>query len=130
MDIKRYIFYFSFPIDHPKFYQHVELNHSDSPIYDAMIKYGVLATFFPQTYLFLEFIHLLVSTMYPHKCFVINRLGESVFQVSSLLIQQEFRYPSVEFYFSFSKESLITYFEELSKLECVVIYLYLLTNGK
>jgi len=95
-----------------------------------MIKFGLLTAFFPQTYLFPEFIHWLVLAMYPQRCFVINGLGESVSQVSSLLIQKEFCYPSIESYLSFSEESLTTYFEELSELESAIIHLYLMTNGK
>lgn len=73
---------------HLKFYQRVMLNQSKCPIYSALVHQRFFSNFIPQAYLFREFIHWLVSVMYPKKFYVMNQLGENIFQVFSLLIRQ------------------------------------------
>jgi len=70
-------------IKHLHLYQEVVLNQKKSLVFMAMVRSGVLASFVPKTHLFLEFIQWLASSMYPKQCFVMNQLGESVFQVTS-----------------------------------------------
>ena len=64
--------------------------------------------------------------MYPQKCFVMNQLGENVFQVLAQLIRQSFCYPSAESYVIFTNESLSTYFQELSGLRFTQILFFLI----
>ena len=86
---------------HLKLYQHVVLNQSKCLVYFALVHLGVLLSFIPQTYLFMELIHCLVLVMYPRKFLVMKNLGENIFLVFSLLIQWSLYYPSASSYVSF-----------------------------
>ena len=78
-----------------------------------MVKLGVLSTCIPRTHLFPEFVHWLVSVMYPSKCFVMNCLGENVLQVSAQLIRQALCYLESESYVQITDESLAAYHDNI-----------------
>lgn len=117
MDVKRDIFDTLYTIKHLSLYQEVILNHKKSPIFMAMVRLGVLAAFVPRTHLFPEFIQWLASTMYPKKCFVMNQSRENVFQGTSQLIHQALNYLVSGTYTTFTKESLISYYDSMSPQE-------------
>ena len=73
-------------VEHLPFYQQILLNEKSSLIYSAMFNSGVLSACIQKTHIFPEFVHWLVSALYPGKCFVMNYLGENVLQVTTQLV--------------------------------------------
>ena len=80
----------------------------------AMVRSGVIAAFVPITHLFLQFIQWIALAIYPKKCFVMNQVGENVFRVTSQLIHQALNYPVSRTYTTFTEESLISYYDNMS----------------
>jgi len=130
MDTERDIFDSVCLIDYITIYKHVLLNQNKSPVYSIAIRSSVLTTMIPQTYIFPEFIYWLVSAFYPQKCFVMIKLGENVFQVSSLLIQQALCFPSPSSYTLFLEETLFSAFQDFSTSNYAQLTFFLMLAGK
>lgn len=95
-------------------------------MYVVVVKSSLFANIIPQIYVFPEFIYWLVSTLYPKKCFVMNALGENIFQISALLIQQTLVFPHSNLYTPFSKEALLPSFQNLSRKDYTQMILFLM----
>lgn len=111
MEKERDIFDLVCSLNLMELHQNIIAGQTDSPIYTTVVKSIIFFAIIPQTYVYLEFITWLVSSLYLQKCFVMNGVGENIFQVSILLIQLALDFPSSEHYTSFTKETMVENFQ-------------------
>lgn len=89
-----------------------------------MVKLGLFFANIPQTYIFLEFVTWLTSSMYPQRCYVMNSLREIFLQVSSLLIYQEFDFPKSDSYTTFFDETLLSFYQTCQQRKKKFVQIY------
>lgn len=125
MDIERYVFHPLCSLNLMELSENVLAGQIDSLIYSAVVKLGLFSIIIPHTYVYPKFITCLYSSMYPHKCFVMNSVRENIFQASTLLIHQALDFPTSKHYIDFIEETLEENFQ-ICLLETIRNYLFTL----